>query len=300
MARVADDLHALADAISNQSPRIKAFAEAVADRLEPAAPPGTGTLLAYDATRATLLANQEAAQYVASHVSGSGAVFSASVAVAAAAMPTTTITATGVTAAVPLPAGVQPGGSNDHHLAVGGFDLWGYDAEARTAQGLALTSGVREQRPGSATAARLALRAGLVTADELAAGTIGHAIPFGVPLNAVSGVASVYPADTDYNDPRCVYGQWLRLDPAGPRPAYSSPIVALFDAALRAHGMFCRDTSDSLTLYGQDYVNTIGNAAAYGSAGLSLTLPGTSGYPIGAYLQGIPWDQLQALAPPAA
>jgi len=41
MAVVADDLHALADAISDQSPRIKAFAVAVADALQPAAPTPT-------------------------------------------------------------------------------------------------------------------------------------------------------------------------------------------------------------------------------------------------------------------
>lgn len=290
---------------------LAAWAQSIEARL---APPPASTPYAWDATKAVRLVDQTEAQHVASHLaSGGRAVLGAThpVVHAPAGTPAVAVTwtpdwtpppGTPMVYRIPIPAGTKPSSSSpDHHLAIlaadgTGYGLEQYDPVKQTATGIGVVPPGAVSEVGMSNAARLDLSR-VLTVDDVLEMRL-RTLVFATPIQAVPGTSSVYPADTTWNDARCLYGRWLALPPDGTPPAYPNRLLIYIDACLRHCGMVNTDQADYLTILAADYVNAGGNVAAYARIGVQLDLSGGATYPIGCYLDGIPWSQLEALEPP--
>lgn len=309
------DLHALADAISTKSPNIRAFAEAVADVLQPPTPPPASSVWAWDARTATVSPNSAQLVPRAAIPAQNGAYLAATVAynVALAGTPAYFIPAgqwSGLDPRVPVPYGTLHGATDDAHLFVldtlgREHDLWAavYDASSHLISSAGGGSSfprdaASEPTPGMANAARFPLSRGLIRPSDFHGGSIDHPLVMTVPLAAVHGPPCVYPANTDWNDPVVPYGQWYRLDPAyAPDPSFDTATL-LICRALQRYGAFVRDESglnnNTVAFFATDEVNQGGNA----TWPVPLPIVNKAGYPYAAKLGAIPWNRLQALAPP--
>ena len=191
-----------------------------------------------------------------------------------------------------IPDAAQPSQGSDHHLAVidgdRELDLWA----ARRVGGGDLKAGAAVVVPRDAggiagavagTAAGFTLTAGIVRADELAAGRIDHALVFTVPRVHPSYVApAVHTDGRARNRDALPMGTRIQLDPAAdlsglPR---TQRVVA---RALQVYGAYLVDSSGSLAVRAEAPATGAGAWARAGLADLSLG--------------AIPWSRVRVLAP---
>jgi hypothetical protein len=147
--------------------------------------------------------------------------------------------------------------------------------------------------PYGASASGISQLAGLITPEELAAGSIDHALALGV-VNTRRG-QFVWPAnrtDGRSNAPSSIpEGTRLRLDPTiDIRALHLTPIGRMVARALQKYGAFVRESAGSVTVYAQ-------NALSWVNAGKPDPYAGFyGGRPHWAQLDGIPWDRLYTVA----
>lgn len=146
--------------------------------------------------------------------------------------------------------------------------------------------------PYGATASGLSLLAGLITLQDLAAGTINHALAVGVdrvaqtvyswPANRTDGVDVAFDAIPE--------GQRLRLDPDVKIDELDlSPLGAMVAHALQNYGCIIRDrTIGSVSFYAERPTTPAGRTDPYRAY--------YGGRPKYEQLDGIPWYRLSALA----
>jgi hypothetical protein len=211
------------------------------------------------------------------------------------------LTKQGGTLQVRCPLGTKPDPSGDGHLTIRDgaagteTDLWQAIYDASTGRLASASAGVTfplgsidEHTTGwGGDAANLALRPFLIRPEEIAAGLIDHPLAFGCPL--IGTGAPRYPAT--HNAPtgpagHLVEGTWLRLDPAYDLAALTG-WQRTVGKTMQEHGMFLRDNSGSLAIYGENTINRPG-AAAWPFAGTAAP-----------FSAGFPWARMQVLAPPA-
>jgi hypothetical protein len=142
-----------------------------------------------------------------------------------------------------------------------------------------------------ASASGLPIAAGLVTAADLRAGYIAHAVAAAIP-NACARLF-MWPAqrtDGTSTDADCVpEGARLRLDPTVDVDALSvSPVARMIARAAQRYGIIVRDRTNSNVAFFAEHPATAG-AALYGAGGPM----GPVGY---RSLAGFPWGRLQMLA----
>ena len=134
--------------------------------------------------------------------------------------------------------------------------------------------------------------AGLVTAADIRAGFIPHAVAAGIPDACAR--AFVWPAqrtDGASTDPNCLpEGAHLRLDPAcvNVDALAISPLARMIARAAQEYGIIVRDvTHSNFAFFAEDPVTA--GATLYGATG-----------PIGPVtyksLDGFPWEHLETLA----
>jgi hypothetical protein len=142
-----------------------------------------------------------------------------------------------------------------------------------------------------ASASGLPVAAGLITAADLRAGVIAHAVAAAIP-NACKSLF-MWPAqrtDGTSTSGDCIpEGARLRLDPAVNVDALRvSPIARMIARAAQRYGIIVRDVTNSNVAFFAEHPATAG-AALYGAAGPAGTVDYRS-------LAGFPWGQLQMLA----
>jgi hypothetical protein len=195
--------------------------------------------------------------------------------------PLRTITAAGRTLRFRIPDGATPSLGSDHHLAVidgdRELDLWTAqrDGAGDWTAGAAVivpASARGIAGPIAADAAGFALTAGLVTAQEVRAGRIDHALVFTTPYTRDAFVAPAVHTDGRRSDPAAMpMGTRIQLDPAADVTDLPRPQRAIA-RALQVYGAYLVDSSGSLAIRG-----------ITGLADLSLT--------------AIPWSHMRVLAP---
>jgi hypothetical protein len=213
-------------------------------------------------------------------------------------------------ASVPIPPDAIVGNDNDAQLVVWQpstdtvWEFW----KARKVNGLwqacwggRLSSASSSEgvfpAPYGAAASGISLLGGLITLDELRSGHIDHAIAMSLPLTRRGVIVS--PANrTDgwSSDPDAVAeGTRLRLDPAlDLSTLHLTPVGQMIATAIQRYGVVIRDTSGSVTVY-------VENPSPYMTNGRPNPYAEFfKGVPTYALLKGVPWDRLQAVAPPLA
>lgn len=212
---------------------------------------------------------------------------------------------------VPIPPGAEVPPDSDAHIAVwqpatdtvwelwkarkaarpGQTPSWGWEACWGGRMSSASTSYGAFPFPYGGTASGISLLAGLITAEDLASGTIAHALAVGVD-NVAQGVYS-WPAN------RCdgkstlsdaiPEGQRLRLDPAVDVDSlHLSPLGTMVARALQIYGCIVRDrTLGSVSFYAQRLPRAAGQPDPY-----AKYYGGRAKYE---QLDGIPWTELVAL-----
>jgi len=207
---------------------------------------------------------------------------------------------------VPLPpdavaAGPHPDG--DNHLVVwqpSTDTMWEFWRFRRTASGPEAPHGARIDRvsrgdgaipaPYGAAASGIALAAGLITARDLARGSIDHALALGVP-EIRAGVFVPPATRTDGYVDRATappMGARFRLDPAVDVDALGlPPLTRMVALAAQRHGLIVRDTSGAVTFYGEDPV----------SIGRDPFNDALAGGEMGEVMRTFPWQHIQMVAP---
>ncbi|MFN8109901.1 MAG: hypothetical protein U0Y82_08645 [Thermoleophilia bacterium] len=206
---------------------------------------------------------------------------------------------------VPLPTTAVAAGPSggDHHLVVWQpssdtmWEFWNFSRAGGVPQSPhgARITGVSTftgsiPAPFGATASGIPAAAGLVTSQDLARGSIDHALVIGLPyIRTGSFLSPATRTDgwtTDATDP--LMGQRFRLDPAVDVAALNLPPLARMVAlAVQRYGLVVRDTSGSVSFYGEDPVSTGSNPFTAALAGQDM----------GVVMRQFPWDHIQALAP---
>jgi hypothetical protein len=215
--------------------------------------------------------------------------------------------------AVPLPPGALPAAGNDRHLVVWQpstdrlWEFWhlahgpaGWQAEWGGAiAGVSASSGVYgpaawpgATRSWGASASSLSVAGGLITLEDLEAGTINHALAIGVPMVRAGTYAA--PAErsdgTSTNPASLPEGAHLRLDPKLELWKLGLPPLTLMLAkAAKRYGIYVRDGAGSVTFYAQDPTPT-GTDPYDGANGF---FEGT--YPA-RLLSSFPWKRLRLLS----
>jgi hypothetical protein len=205
---------------------------------------------------------------------------------------------------VPIPRGARVAWGNDHHLVVWQpssdtmWELWSADDSTGkwTAQWggrmnhvssspgyFADPSGIQ---PG-ATATSLPLIGGLITQADLARGEIDHALAMSIPDSRYAVWA--HPAqrsDGNDRDPAAIpEGIRFRLDPSIDVDSLHLPhFTAMLAKAAQRYGIYVRDTSPTVTLYGQDPVTMKTNPWPQAIQPSAAEV-----------LRAFPWDRLQAM-----
>lgn len=227
---------------------------------------------------------------------------------------------------VRIPVGARPAGGGDGHLAVidqtDGTTVDLYEASVPSGNGGTLnvgSGGVSDTddgtglsvdvdgdgRLGEATAARFGLLAGIIRAQELAAGRINHALFITVPCGATSP-AFVAPAlkggsfCADNTD-RVPMGARLWLDMTQAEidalaiPAWKKTILR----ALREYGAYMGDTggppSFGLMLESDATYTAFGTPSAMVTFAQQNGWSLYQGYYVGTVRTGVPWDRLRVL-----
>lgn len=200
-------------------------------------------------------------------------------------------------AGVPMPANLVISSGADAHVAVYDtardvyWELWGARRNGttltaewggvidRASQNVGIIEPVNGELWG-ATATSLPVAAGVVYADELAAGVIPHALAFAIPGDICSPNA-VWPAKRSdgYGGP-IPQGTRFKLPadvavPAGP------PILRMLTIAARDYGLVLRDQAGAVQLYGD--------------IGMNIR-PYDGGQQIWDWMPRFPWTRLQAVA----
>lgn len=210
-------------------------------------------------------------------------------------------------AKVRIPLGTKPDPSGDGHLFVidqernRQHDMWQAVYDSGTGRIKSCSSGAsfapdsytENPKPNwSGNAASFPLNRGLITPEDLMAGTIMHSLVFAMP--GIGAGAPRYPATHNVGNggpDHPVEGTWFRLDPAFAIPTKWPEWQKMIAECLQDYGMFLRDGSGSLLLYGENTINR-GGAKAWEGSGID----GKSNL----YFSGdFPWTKLQVLQPPA-
>jgi hypothetical protein len=213
-------------------------------------------------------------------------------------------------AAVPIPSEAVVGNDNDAHLVIWQpstdtvWEFW----KARKVNGLwqacwggRLSAASKSDgvfpAPYGATATGLSLLGGLITLDDLRAGSIDHAIAMSLPLTR-RGVVVAPATRTDgwSNDPDAVAeGTRLRLDPTLDLSTLRlTPVGRMIATAMQRYGIVIRDTSGAVTLYAENPSPLMANGQPNPYAAFF------KGVPTYAILNGVPWNRLQVIAPPVS
>ncbi|MGD9697167.1 MAG: hypothetical protein AB7V42_16070 [Thermoleophilia bacterium] len=201
---------------------------------------------------------------------------------------------------VPIPPNARPSNGSDHHLVIYQpssntmwefFDIQG-SGESWTAHSAGKLTNVSAStgvlpKPSGATASGLALVGGMITIRDAAQGSIDHALSIGVPETRQRVVAA--PANrTDGYITRASappQGAHFRLDPTlDVESLDASPFAKMLARAAQKYGIIVRDTSGTVTFYGEDPSPTG-----------SDPWPGYFGGEPTAGLRGFPWERLQLL-----
>ncbi len=214
--------------------------------------------------------------------------------------------------AVPLPANAKPAAGTDKHLVVWQpssdrlWEFWhlegaasGWQAQAGGAiENVSSNSGSYgpEAWPGATTgwggsATSLSIAGGLITLEDLKTGQINHALAMAIP----NPRGEVYAAPAHRTDgwstelTSLPEGAHLRLEPGLDLAALHLPKMTLMLAeAAQRYGIFIRDSSVNVALYGQDPTPTGTNPYA----GAHGYYEGKSAQQI---LEAFPWNHLQLL-----
>lgn len=218
-----------------------------------------------------------------------------------------------------VPVGAKGGLSNDQHLWIedrvtgrwhdldgvsfsnGKLISWRFGSSMDA--GVVQVPHVPNKTSQGATAAMFPLARGTVTPEEIASGSIPHALAF-VAAN-LGPSPNPYPANTQVgyssgNQPsgsdvsgHIPLGTWMRLPPSLTIPPAASKFEKMVFECLQKYGMFCRDRGSTLSLHGQDLGGGGTSITAWRNAGVDLSDTGLL------KLSNIPWSQLQVLdAPP--
>src|SRR5690348_6254041 len=315
------DLHALADAISTASPNTRAFAQAVADILQPVAPPPpsvspwpanpwkspgvwNGPVLptvAIDAHSTdyvtNLVANKKTAGIAAA--TWSVPVYVASGKAYKVSCPNGNLAASNP---VNIPAGAAPDPQGDGHMVVLDYtrgiefgmyharydaaaDSWSADYGHAIPFGSVNTGG----SPG-ADDANLPLTAGLLTPEHFT-GTQQVTFPLAFACNRGTGPVrfpSCKPgASNTAGQYGPVNGMWMQLDQAFDPATLAVPWERQVAKWLQARGMVCRDGSGNLSLYAENVAVSKRAAPPY---------PWGSGNP--SFSSAFPWNRMRVLAQP--
>lgn len=316
------DLHTLANAISNQSPAIKRFAQAVADRLDPPTPPPPPVSGAWPANPwkpgvwngpalpAAVKIDPHSSDYAANLVANmkgpvvATASYSVPVYVSSPSDKLYTVTAgNGVKSVqVRIPKGAKPAPGTDAHMVILDYstghevgtyhtrydaasDTWSADYMQVIPFDKVNTGGV----PG-ANDANLPFTAGLLTPEHFT-GAQPVMFPLAFVCNRGNGPIrwpSCMPGSPNsagqYGPTN---GMWMQLDPAydvSQLPIQWERSIAVL---LQQRGMVCRDGSPNLTLFAEDTATSGRKAPAY---------PWGSGNP--SFSKAFPWNRMRVLAVP--
>jgi hypothetical protein len=205
---------------------------------------------------------------------------------------------------VPVPPGSRPAVGNDRHLVVwqpSTDTMWEFWHMNRLPDGWHARWGAKIVRvshspgivpaPEGATGSGLPLVGGLITTAELRRGRVDHALAIGLPALRAGMVA----APADRTDGRVSSAQSIpmgtrfRLDPRVDVDSLGlSPVGRMIARAAQRYGMIVRDTSGSVSLYGQ--APTPGRPNVYPSVFRGA-------YP-NQLLARFPWNRLQVVRAP--
>lgn len=201
-----------------------------------------------------------------------------------------------------IPVTARPDPAGDGHLAVidpvagrewgmwqARTDGFSWSSSAGAAVSLA-GDGVAPRNTASGNAANFPLLGGIVRPEEILQGRIDHALVFGFP--GIGQGPPVCPAThnapTTSDRDALREGQLLQLDPsldvdALPVPGWQKVIAR----ALQEYGMYLRDNSGSLALYGENPVSRGYDAWA------NVGLGGQASAPL-----ALPWERFRVIAAP--
>ncbi|HKP88789.1 MAG TPA: hypothetical protein VJT75_02325 [Thermoleophilaceae bacterium] len=209
-------------------------------------------------------------------------------------------------AAVPMPADAKAAGGGDKSLVVyqpATDTLWEFWLAGRQADGWHAVWGGKMtnasknpgyfQSPWGGSGTSLALLGGLLTIEELRTQRIDHALAIAIPNTAAGTVT--WPAqrgDGRTTGPTAIpEGTRFRVDPSLDLTKLGlSPLGLALARAAQRYGLIVRDTSSNIAFYAEDPAPT-------GSNPYSTLFGGR--WP-NELLNEIPWDHLQAVAPPKA
>jgi hypothetical protein len=199
---------------------------------------------------------------------------------------------------IPIPPGAVPGGSSDHIITVYSPSLnkvwefwlasnnggswsacWGGEATLSTFNGVF-------PNPYGETASGISNLATEITEADIASGSINHAIEFEVLGNQCDG--SIPPADRSdcgsnvANAPS--EGSYFRFAPGTAMPGGLSPFAQMVFRAVSTYGIVVSDQGGDPSLE----ADNVGPA-------INASLNGLPAYQV---LANLPWNSLQAIAPP--
>ena len=208
---------------------------------------------------------------------------------------------------VPIPSYASLNGSSDSPLVVfqpstnSEWELWQVSRQSRTSYSAcwggeldtATTNGVFPA-PYGLSASGISYLATIVTEEDVASGTINHAISVGLPRCN----RSVYPASrtdcsTDTGQPG--EGQWFRFPPGLAMPSGLNPFAQMVFKAIQSYGMVVTDQSGAVQLESEQ----ASDWTAEGNTGpnpISTSWDGLQEYEV---VASLPWSSLQAVDPPA-
>ena len=202
----------------------------------------------------------------------------------------------------PIPDNARPADGTDQTLVVwqpSSDTTWEYWKARRAADGwhakwggrmrdMSHTTGVFPAKSTQgATATGLSTVGGLITAADVAAGRIDHALTIAIP-NPKRGVWSLPALRTDGFDQSATAipeGAHFRLDPALDIASLNlPPLIRLIAEATQRYGFYVRDRAGVVTFFGQDP-----------GTGPNPFAPFTAAGSYGEQLKRFPWDRLQLM-----
>lgn len=207
--------------------------------------------------------------------------------------------------AVPIPAGAEPAEGTDAHLTVwqpSSDTIWELWVARHSSDGWHARYGGRiahaSRNPGyftsppewGATGTSLPLLGGLMRTAELQRGELPHALALAIPqTRAGSFVSPAQRSDGNLDSPAAIpEGTRFRLDPRLDLEKLRLPPLSLAIArAAQRYGMIVRDQSGCVCLYAEDP----GSGPDPYEQIFAHTNPR-------ALLAALPWQRLQAMAPP--
>lgn len=202
---------------------------------------------------------------------------------------------------VPIPPGARPAAGEDAHLVVWQpssdtmWEFWGFAWEGDAATALhgariprvSRSSGILPS-PYGATASGLPAVAGLVTARDLAAGRIDHALALAIPepRREVLTLPATRTDGWSRSVDAPMEGTRFRLDPALDLDALGlDPFVRMLADAAQRYGIIVRDKAGSVVFFGEDPKGS----------GTDPFTPLFHGASRGELLSTFPWERLQML-----